>query len=88
MSCKTILPRNIDEVINALDLVEGERIDDMREKLAKIEHFNDALKIDEEFLSLLVDEYEAGRFYDFEPGRGNLWALRSETIQSLGLSGL
>ena len=59
MSCNTILPKNIDEAINALDLVGCERIGGVQEQIAKIEHFNDALEIDEAFLALMVDEYEA-----------------------------
>jgi phage tail P2-like protein len=57
MNCKTILPTNIDEVINALDLTGCERISDVREQIEKIKYFNNALKIDEEFLNLLKDEW-------------------------------
>jgi P2-related tail formation protein len=66
MSCKTILPTNLDEIINALDLVGCERLRDIKEQIKKVEDFNNALKIDEEFLSLMVDEYQAGMFREFE----------------------
>jgi len=57
MSCKTILPTNLDEKINALDLVGCERLSEIKEAIKKIENFNNALKIDEEFLDLLKDEW-------------------------------
>ncbi len=58
MSCKSILPINIDRFINVLDLTGCERIKDIEKELKKIENFNDPLTIDESFLNLIADEYE------------------------------
>jgi len=57
MSCKTILPINIDEKLNTLDLVGCKRLEDINEQIKKIDNFNNALKIDEKFLDLLKDEW-------------------------------
>ena len=57
MSCKTILPTNLDDKINALDLVGCKRLSNIKKVIRKIENFNNALKIDEEFLDLLKDEW-------------------------------
>ena len=47
MSCKTILPANLDDVINSLDLLGCERLTEIKEQIKKIKNFNNALKIDE-----------------------------------------
>ena len=57
MSCKTILPKNIDKKLNTLDLVGCKRLEDINEQIKQIENFNNALKIDEKFLDLLKDEW-------------------------------
>ena len=84
MSCKTILPTNIDEIINALDLVGCERLIKTKEQINKIENFNNALKIDEEFLSLMIDEYEAGAFRDFESNLRELVRFAQQNYPKLG----
>ena len=84
MSCKTILPANINEVINALDLLGCERLTDIKEQIKKIENFNNALKIDEEFLPLMVDEYEAGAFRDFESNLRELVRFAQKNYPKLG----
>ena len=84
MSCKTILPTNIDEVINILDLIGCERIESLSESIKKIENFNNALKIDEEFLSLMIDEYQAGMFREFEPDARKLVYFAQKNYPKLG----
>jgi hypothetical protein len=84
MSCKTILPTNIDEVINALDLLGCERLTDIKEQIKKAENFNNPLKIDEEFLPLMVDEYEAGAFRDFESNLRELVRFAQQNYPKLG----
>jgi P2-related tail formation protein len=84
MSCKTILPTNIDEVINALDLLGCERLTDIKEQIKKVEDFNNVLKIDEEFLSLMVDEYQAGMFKEFEPDARSLIYFAQRNYPKLG----
>ncbi len=84
MSCKTILPTNLNEIINALDLLGCERLNDVREQIKKIEDFNNALKIDEEFLSLMVDEYQAGMFKEFEPDARSLIYFAQRNYPKLG----
>jgi len=58
MSCETLLPTNIDEKLNVLDLVGCERVEELKNAIEKVEKFNDPLTIDEEFLELLADEFE------------------------------
>jgi len=84
MSCKTILPTNIDKVINALDLVGCEGLSNIKEQIKKIENFNNALQIDEEFLSLMVDEYQAGMFREFEPDTRKLIYFAQRNYTKLG----
>ena len=84
MSCKTILPTNLDEKINALDLVGCERLSSLREAIRKIENFNNPLKIDEDFLNLMVDEYEAWNFKDFEEDLRNLIFFAQKNYPKLG----
>jgi len=84
MSCKTILPTNLDEVINALDLVGCEGLSEIKEAVRKIENFNNALKIDEEFLSLMIDEYQAGMFREFEPDTRKLICFAQKNYPKLG----
>ena len=84
MSCKTILPTNIDKVINALDLALCERLSNIKEAIRKIENFNNALKIDEEFLRLIVDEYQAGMFREFEPDTRKLIYFSQRYYPKLG----
>ena len=84
MSCKTILPVNIDKKINALDLVGCERLSDIKEAIKKIENFNNPLKIDEKFLNLMVDEYEAWDFKDFENDLRNLIVFAQKNYPKLG----
>jgi len=84
MSCKTILPTNIDKVINALDLVGCEGLSNIKEQIKKIENFNNALQIDEEFLSLMVDEYQAGMFREFEPDTRKLIYFAQRNYPKLG----
>ena len=84
MSCKTILPTNLDEKINALDLIGCERLSDIKEAIKKIENFNNPLKIDEEFLNLMVDEYEAWNFQDFEEDLRNLILFAQKNYPKLG----
>ena len=87
MSCKTILPTNLDEKINALDLVGCERLSSIREAIRKIENFNNPLKIDEDFLNLMVDEYEAWNFKDFEEDLRNLIFFAQKNYPKLGTVG-
>jgi len=84
MSCKTILPTNIDKVINALDLVGCEGLSNIKEQIKKIKNFNNALQIDEEFLSLMVDEYQAGMFREFEPDTRKLIYFAQRNYSKLG----
>ena len=84
MGCKTILPTNLDEKINALDLIGCERLSDIKEAIKKIENFNNPLKIDEEFLNLMVDEYEAWNFQDFEEDLRNLILFAQKNYPKLG----
>ena len=87
MSCKTILPTNLDEKINALDLVGCKRLSDIKEAIRKIENFNNALKIDEKFLDLMVDEYEARAFRDFESNLRELVRFAQQNYSKLGTVG-
>ena len=87
MSCKTILPTNLDEKINALDLVGCKRLSSIREAIKKIENFNNPLKIDEDFLNLMVDEYEAWNFKDFEEDLRNLIFFAQKNYPKLGTVG-
>lgn len=87
MSCKTILPTNIDKKLNALDLVGCERLNDIKEQIKKIKDFNNALKIDENFLNLMVDEYEAGKFRDFESDLRKLVTFAQHNYLKLGTVG-
>ncbi len=88
MSCKTILPTNLDEKINALDLVGCERLSSIREAIRKIENFNNPLKIDEDFLNLMVDEYKAWNFKDFEEDLRNLIFFAQKNYPKLGTVGV
>ena len=87
MSCKTILPTNLDEKINALDLVGCERLSSLREAIRKIENFNNPLKIDEDFLNLMIDGYEAWNFKDFEEDLRNLIFFAQKNYPKLGTVG-
>ena len=84
MSCKSILPTNIDEKINALDVVGCEEIAKIQEALGAIEDFHDALQIDERFLDALADSYEANRFKDFEPRARELILYAQKHYPKLG----
>jgi|GEM_PF-3292715 len=84
MSCKSLLPQNIDPAINALDLAGCEGLQEIEKALAKIERFHDALGIDEEFLDLLADSYEAKRFKDFEPKARELILYAQRHYPKLG----
>ena len=84
MSCKTILPINIDEKLNTLDLVGCKRLEDINEQIKKIDNFNNALKIDEKFLGLMIDEYEAGAFRDFESNLRELVRFAQQNYPKLG----
>jgi len=84
MNCKTILPANIDKVINALDLLGCEKLSSIKEEVKKIKDFNNALQIDEEFLSLMVDEYQAGMFREFGPNTRKLVYFAQRNYPKLG----
>ena len=84
MSCKTILPINIDEKLNTLDLVGCKRLEDINEQIKQIENFNNALKIDEKFLGLMIDEYEAEFFTDFENNLRELVKFAQNSYPKLG----
>ena len=87
MSCKTILPTNLDEKINALDLLGCERLSEIKEAIKKIKDFNNPLKIDENFLSLMIDEYEAWNFRNFEEDLRNLILFSQKNYPKLGTVG-
>ena len=87
MSCKTILPTNLDEKINTLDLLGCERLSEIKEQIKKIKDFNNPLKIDENFLSLMIDEYEAWNFKDFEEDLRNLILFAQKNYPKLGTLG-
>jgi len=84
MSCKTILPINIDEKINALDLVGCEILENIKESIKNVKDFNNPLTIDEEFLNLMVDEYQAGMFREFEPNTRKLIYFAQRNYPKLG----
>jgi len=84
MSCKSILPTNIDEKINALDVVGCKELAKIQEALGAIEDFHDALKIDERFLDALANNYEANRFKDFEPRARELILYAQKHYPKLG----
>ena len=84
MRCETILPTNIDEAINALDLLACVRLFGVKEQAQKIENFSDALKIDEAFLSIIIDEYEAGMFREYEPDMRRLVSFAQKNYAKLG----
>ena len=84
MSCKTILPKNIDEKLNVLDLVGCERLEEIKQTILKISDFNNPLKIDENFLPLMVDEYEAEFFTDFESNLRELVKFAQNSYPKLG----
>ncbi len=84
MSCKSILPTNIDEKINALDVIGCEELEKIQEALRAIEDFHDALHIDERFLEILADSYEAKRFKDFEPRARELILYAQKHYPKLG----
>jgi P2-related tail formation protein len=84
MSCKTILPTNIDKKLNALDLVGCEGLSNIKDQIKKIENFNNVLQIDEEFLSLMIDEYQAEMFREFEPDTRKLIYFAQRNYPKLG----
>jgi len=84
MKCKTILPQNLDEVINKLDLVGCEKLNNIKKAIKKIENFNNALKIDEEFLEALIDEVEGGAFREFEEDKRKLIYFAKQNYPKLG----
>jgi len=84
MSCKTILPTNLDEKINALDLLGCERLSEIKEQIKKIKDFNNPLKINENFLNLMIDGYEAWNFKDFEEDLRNLILFAQRNYPKLG----
>ena len=87
MSCKTILPTNLDETINALDLAGCQKLSNIKEQVKKIKDFNNPLKIDESFLELLIDEYEAYRFIEFEDNKRELVVFAQKNYPKLGTIG-
>jgi len=87
MSCKTVLPINIDEAINLLDIAGCEKFSSLKESIEKIKSFNNALEIDEKHLALLVDEYDAGFFREFEPDARKLVRFAQRNYPKLGTLG-
>ena len=72
MACKTLLPTHINEQVNELDLLGCERLQGFREAADTLPTLYDPFEIDPRYLAAMVDEYEAGAFYDFE---GDMRAL-------------
>ncbi|NPA64046.1 MAG: phage tail protein I [Epsilonproteobacteria bacterium] len=84
MSCKSLLPTNLDPAVNALDIAGCERLKQIEEALKAIEDFHDAMKINERFLDLLADSYEANRFKEFEPRARELILYAQRHYPKLG----
>ena len=66
MACKTLLPTHINKQINELDLLGCERLQGFREAADTLPTLYDPAEIDPRYLAAMVDEYEAGAFYDFD----------------------
>jgi len=66
MSCKTILPINIDEIVNLLDIAGCKRLENLRADAKKIKDLNNPETIDKRLLNNLANNYETWFFKEFE----------------------
>jgi len=84
MSCKTILPTNIDKIINILDEVGCRDIEALQERLNNLCNMHNPLKVDEKFLGLLADEYGAYFFKEFESKKREVISYAQQHYKKLG----
>jgi phage tail P2-like protein len=67
MSSETLLPTNIDPILQALEAAGAEWIGEIAKENKKARYFADPIEIDETFLGLLAESFGAERFRKFEP---------------------
>jgi len=66
--CRTVLPTNIDERLNALDLLGCERLEPLDDAAKELATLRDPMSVDPRFLPVIADDVLAAPVYDWMDG--------------------